>query len=322
MIPDLILNWTAIQETRSNKCASSIVNRPVRPVRTCRIFHARHSSECMRSCRLSRKERHALQGEFTREVPFRRVLAATCCALLAALHGLGQLVYTNNFESTVGLEWSRTNFDTTPFGARTFLGQFGNDTVTLTLSNLTAHTEVDLALELFIIRSWDGLASLSSAYELWSVGIGGGPILLRTTFCPFEQASNARQSYPAPYARGNFPPNTGAAERYSLGYYFYVQDKTYFWDAVYHLNLRFPHSSNSLVLNFTASALEPLDNESCARERMLFTTGRVMRRGVAIIVRRDARPLCRECAATVRGCAGARRRHANRGRENLTRCKE
>ena len=193
---------------------------------------------------------------------FTTILLTGFLALLPSSKGLGQLVYTNNFENPVGLEWSRTNRDVTPIGARTFLGQFGNGTVTLALTNLPPHTEADLSFDLLIIRSWDGLASLSSAYEIWSVGIGGGPILLRTTFCPFEQASNARQSYPAPYGRGSFPPNTGAAERFSLGYYFYVQDKTYFWDAVYRLDFRFTHSGNSLVLNFAASALEPLDNES------------------------------------------------------------
>src|SRR6266404_5160436 len=70
-----------------------------------------------------------------------RILLTGFLALLPSLKGLGQLVYTNKFENPVGLEWSRTNRDVTPIGARTFLGQFGNGTVTLALTNLPPHTE-------------------------------------------------------------------------------------------------------------------------------------------------------------------------------------
>src|SRR5436190_7272330 len=129
---------------------------------------------------------------------------------------LGQVVYSNSFDNVVGLEWSRTNRDVTPLGARTFLGQFGNETVALTLTNLTSHTEVDLSFYLFIIRSWDGLGG--DPPEVWSVGVAGGPTLLRTSFTPFYDNAAARQSYPAWQGRGNFPANTGAAEKLSLGY--------------------------------------------------------------------------------------------------------
>ncbi|MFM6473978.1 MAG: hypothetical protein ACKPGH_10830, partial [Dolichospermum sp.] len=41
-------------------------------------------------------------------------------------------IYSNNFETSAGSEWSNTTRSTTPSGGRNFLGQFANDTVSLT----------------------------------------------------------------------------------------------------------------------------------------------------------------------------------------------
>jgi hypothetical protein len=65
------------------------------------------------------------------------------------------MVYGNDFEGTVGPEWSKTSVDVTP-GGRHFLGQFGNDTLTLTLACLPAHVQATLSFDLYVIRSWDG----------------------------------------------------------------------------------------------------------------------------------------------------------------------
>src|SRR5436190_21763798 len=111
------------------------------------------------------------------------IMATGFLVLLPALRSPGQLVYTNDFESPVGSEWSRTNRDVTPIGARGFLGQFGNGALTLVLTNLPAHTEVDLSFDLFIIRSWDGLGVVGPS-ELWSVGLSGGPTFVRVAFSP------------------------------------------------------------------------------------------------------------------------------------------
>jgi hypothetical protein len=54
-------------------------------------------------------------------------------SLLATEH-CGEFLYANDFESPVGAEWSNTTTDTTPTGGRSFLGQFGNQTVSLTLT--------------------------------------------------------------------------------------------------------------------------------------------------------------------------------------------
>jgi hypothetical protein len=42
-------------------------------------------------------------------------------------------IYTNNFETAVGSEWSKTDRDMTPIGSRWFLGQFASEEISLTL---------------------------------------------------------------------------------------------------------------------------------------------------------------------------------------------
>ncbi|MHC4905843.1 MAG: hypothetical protein ACYTEN_08500, partial [Planctomycetota bacterium] len=91
--------------------------------------------------------------------------------------------YFNDFEGSVGSEWSHTNTDVTPIGSRSFLGQLGNDTVSLSLTDLDAHSSITLSLDLFIIRSWDG--NDDSYYggeymgpDIWSLGVRDGGSLL------------------------------------------------------------------------------------------------------------------------------------------------
>ena len=65
------------------------------------------------------------------------------------------VVYANDFEAGAGPEWSSPLTRTTPSGRR-FLGEFGAAAVTLSLACLPAHTQIDVALDLLVIRSWDG----------------------------------------------------------------------------------------------------------------------------------------------------------------------
>ena len=80
--------------------------------------------------------------------------------------------YSNNFQNPVGNEWSSTNRDITPVGGRIFLGQFSNQVVTLTLTNLPFHTNLNLSFDLFIIRSWDGNDTLQGP-DIFDVSVSG-----------------------------------------------------------------------------------------------------------------------------------------------------
>ena len=170
------------------------------------------------------------------------------------------MVYGNDFEGTVGPEWSKTSVDVTP-GGRRFLGQSGNDTLTLTLACLPAHVQVTLSFDLYVIRSWDGnilvhpISGGAIGPDVWGVKVAGGPLLLQTTFTNWL---DFRQAYPGPYPGSDNAPLTGAAETNSLGYLYADRPM----DAVYRLSLTFPHSTDSLSLDFYAAGLQALTDES------------------------------------------------------------
>ena len=69
-------------------------------------------------------------------------------------------VYYNDFQGAIGGEWSQTSITAVPnpdyAGNRKFLGEFGNNVVSLTLNNLPTHTQLSLSFQLYLIRSWDG----------------------------------------------------------------------------------------------------------------------------------------------------------------------
>lgn len=153
-----------------------------------------------------------------------------------------QVVYKNDFQRQVGGEWSKATVDTTPTGGRRFLGQFGNETVTLSLSGLSAHDTVAVSLDLLIMDSWDGNQPTVGP-DIWDLGVQGGAILLHTSFANFDTAG-FRQAYPDTYPGGDHLARTGAAENNTLGY-------PMGGDSVYHLRFTFPHSAKSLVLKFT-----------------------------------------------------------------------
>jgi len=191
------------------------------------------------------------------------VFAAYC--ILTTSPALAHQIYFNDFEAPVGPEWSNTTKDITPVGARTFLGQFDNETVSLTLASVSAGN-VTVSFELFIIDTWDGhgdeIEDPSWGPDVWDCSVGGGPTLLNTTFATHVPR---RQAYPDTYP-GDLgleplhPHNTGAVEVGTLGYGL---------DAVYNLNFTFPHAGGSLVLNFSAFGLQGIGDESWGLDNVL-----------------------------------------------------
>jgi len=86
---------------------------------------------------------------------------------------------------------------------------------------------------------------------------------LHTTFSNWTRAN---QSYPGSFGSRDFPAQTDAAERDTLGYTF--RDLT---DSVYHLTFTFPHSED-LTLHFSACGLEgPVDLESWGLDNVKVT---------------------------------------------------
>jgi outer membrane protein assembly factor BamB len=175
-------------------------------------------------------------------------------------------VYTTDFEAGARMEWSDHWASVTPNGNRRFLGPFSNQIVSLTLTNLPPHTEVNLAFDLFIIRTWDGNNNTFGP-DIWALGFDGSNTLLNTTFGNLPD----NQSYPSDYLKGQYPGRTGAAEVRTLGFKWGLED----WDAVYNMNYQFSHSSNSLTVEFSAMGLESLANESWGIDNVVVSLANV-----------------------------------------------
>ncbi|HBE21557.1 MAG TPA: hypothetical protein DEG17_00865 [Cyanobacteria bacterium UBA11149] len=156
-----------------------------------------------------------------------------------------QLVYSNDFEGTVGSEWSKTSTEMTPKGGRNFLGRFASEAVSLKLDNLTPHTDVSVSFDLFIIQSWDGNNTIYGS-DIWELSVANGTTLLSTTFTNNPAFT---QSYPNAFSSGDNPARSGADENNTLGYI------NYYGDSVYNLSFIFPHVDDSLELIFSGSKL-------------------------------------------------------------------
>jgi hypothetical protein len=164
-----------------------------------------------------------------------------------------------------------------------FLGEFGgpkilagppydpehfvrvNEEVSLTLNHLKAHSLATVSFDLYVLKSWDG-NNPNYGPDRWSLSVENGPTLLDTTFSnnfktdPYDLSL---QNYPVP----NSSPQTSAVAVNSLGY-------TFYGDTNYHLSFTFPHSSATLVLNFSSSMFEGkgTDDESWGLDNVRVST--------------------------------------------------
>lgn len=199
-------------------------------------------------------------------IPNSRPMSRSASLLVALLLGLtitvgsasAAMIYSNDFETPVGAEWSSTDRTVTPVGGRTFLGEFGPQAVTLTLNGLPSHSNIEVAFDLFVIRTWDGNDILfgPGVYgpDIFQVDVASGPTPLHATFAnPFNPVPGDQQSYPDTFPGGSFPAGFGAEEVSSLGYGN---------DTVYHIELDFLHSGASLSVNFAGVGLQDMADES------------------------------------------------------------
>jgi hypothetical protein len=112
------------------------------------------------------------------------VVLAACAVQIHAQPAL----YSSDFEDTNDLlsEWSNSSTDITPgtgpHPTDRFLGQFINDTVTLTLNDLPAHNNIAVSFDLYVIRTWDSgdnalrHASLLELCRTVEIGEGRAPM--------------------------------------------------------------------------------------------------------------------------------------------------
>ncbi len=169
--------------------------------------------------------------------------------------------YFNDFETSAGPEWSTQTRETTPLGARTFLGRQANGTVSLTLSNLPPHNQVSITFDLFCIKSLDGSGPAGGGPDNWQIAIAGAPSpLLLTNFANYYDQV---QAFPDAYGVATNPGQTGADEVNTLGYNWTDGNPM---NSVYYFRgprtFVVPHTAGSITINFTSFATENVDNES------------------------------------------------------------
>ena len=179
-------------------------------------------------------------------------------------------VYSNNFSNGAGPDWSDQTTDTTPgtaaHPADAFLGQLGNETETLSLSNLAPHSTVTATFDLYIINTMDGNGPYGGGPDPWSLNENGNT-LIATNFANFPGdtqsfgGSNGTGGY---LTGGMYADQTGATEKNTLGY---PQN-----DAVYHLSFTFTDPASLLALNFVSGQNQGIGDESWGLDNVVVQT--------------------------------------------------
>jgi hypothetical protein len=146
---------------------------------------------------------------------------------------------------------------TTPTGGRKFLGEFSPETVTLSLASLPEHRRLEIACDLFILKSWDGSSSANGP-DIWEL-VADGTTLIHTTFA----LATPTQAYPGTYPDASNPARTGAVEpANSLG----ISS-----NSVYHLKVALDHTAPTLQVTFKGLALQVVADESWGLDNVTVT---------------------------------------------------
>ena len=149
--------------------------------------------------------------------------------------------FEDDFEGGAIGEWSNGTTNTAHTDNFTeFLGNFGNETVLLILNDLPTHSEVHLQFDLYLLDSWHGdtFGCFSCGPDSFRVGFGNSLTNLMDETYGGDQALSRCDHL-------GFNPG--------------------FCDTIYE-NLgdgfSFPHTGETLILNFSALGLQELDDES------------------------------------------------------------
>ncbi len=158
------------------------------------------------------------------------------------------LVYSNDFEglSVNWTEWTnvKTAYDD---DVSNFLGYYGNESPTLTLTGLAAHTEIEIHFDLILWDTWDGnSASYGPDYQGLS---SDGATVYEYTFS--NVGSNPETN-----------PDTTPQLAVNFGGYRSDFIDTYYED--YYDGFTIAHTGNEIALSFYGAGLQSITDESWA----------------------------------------------------------
>ncbi|MDB4656255.1 HYR domain-containing protein, partial [Flavobacteriales bacterium] len=160
------------------------------------------------------------------------------------------LYYENDFETSVGSEWSTTT--TRLYNGGTVLGEFGNSSATLNLTGLPSHDSIRVEFDLYIADTWDGNGG---GPDTWNLTMGGTNVI-NATFAACCTGSNGGQSYP-----DNIPASNNAetgATTTGLPDFFGSGDGTDLYEIIRAVET----SSGTYAIQFSATGLQSLSDES------------------------------------------------------------
>ncbi|MFC1997304.1 GEVED domain-containing protein [Chloroflexota bacterium] len=180
-----------------------------------------------------------------------------------------EIIYEDDFEDGSALDWCESYpISSAPNGAN-FLGEFNNKKVCIDFSGIPDHKRVIIEYDLYLIRSWDGNVKILNRAEMFKVMSPGdlriGPDIwmfdidgqnqLNTTFSNWNDTT---QAFPGSYPGNSYPSFTGAEAVNQLGYFF----NHYPEDSIYHFRFVLDHTDPNLLLEFMASGLQNIKDES------------------------------------------------------------
>jgi len=192
---------------------------------------------------------------------FLTLLLAASCLTAVSLRSTAQSLdephtfYQSDFSQNDFDGWSTTQ--TIEYDNRILLGNFSNETCSLTLSCLPAHTSLQLTFDVYALDTWDGNGSTGGPNDpdLWFTSIDGNT-LIETTF---GHAFGVPQSYPANYPAHN-DPFSGATQQ-CLETFCYGQNCA---SAQYSMSFTIEHSLSNAEIIFGADLLQDICDESWA----------------------------------------------------------
>ncbi len=205
----------------------------------------------------------------------RTLVRALIASAVCAGHAFADVNYSNNFQSGIaGPEWSHRHVETAPLGGQLFLGQFANDSVSLSLADVRRGEQVNLTFDFLAIRTWDGNdGGGGPGPDIFTVSIDSGPILLASTFSVGDPLSRHRMSYPDVAGVDAHPSRWGALYNDTLGY---TYGPTNFpLDATWRMNFSFIAPADGLTIRFAALGLQDINDESWGLDNVHVSTSTV-----------------------------------------------
>jgi len=159
----------------------------------------------------------------------------------------------NDFDKDFKIAWSNPKPDITPNGKNRYLGQFGSESVKLTLDKLPPHKAVTVIFDLYILKTWDG-DNPGDGPDVWGLKLEDTADLINTTF---TNGGAIRQRFAcksgeetAPACQGSGAVGPFGAAINSLG--------TNPANTVYKIKRTFAHDRSFLILTFFGDLKEVL----------------------------------------------------------------